>query len=246
MLLDGNILLTAKLLSGLRSVSGKTSGVRDSKAGAFDRCCSGSAADDRRTANAVPRQGGLKLLRTWDRRESVQPTSLTEGCHRVRTSQAHLHRLSSTSWYSVCGYEPRARQALPGDRASSCPTMDCGLGKVAKFDFCSLSYLSLTLCCVAPCSGWRGGHATLHRAMESRTWDANSCRDRLGPLTARRKRSSSPSISPGLAALKGAKSVSAGRDGVIPAPLTCSQSGFGLYFHSPAPWQSRGPQGQMD
>jgi hypothetical protein len=42
--------------------------------------------------------------------------------------------------------------------------VDCGLSLVAKPNSCSLSYFSLTLCCVTPDSGWSGGHATLHSA----------------------------------------------------------------------------------
>jgi hypothetical protein len=191
MLLYGNILSTAESLSRLRSVSGKTGQARDSKAGAFSGCDNDSAADDPRIGRATTWQGDLKPRRIDGRRESTRRVCLNSGARAIRTSQALLHMPGRISGSSVLSQKLRTRQIAPGGRSSSSPKVDRSMGTEAKPNFCSLSYFSLTLCCVAPCSRWHGGHATLHSAAAGH---AASATER--PAGFRRERTSSCRLRP--------------------------------------------------
>jgi hypothetical protein len=183
---NGTILLTAKLLSPPSSVPARSERAYGSKVGALDGCRR-SAMDDRRVGDATPRQGSLGPQRICGRRGPSRLLGATEGFRRIPASQAPLHRPSRTGHCFVFSDRIDAvsgsisaqavrhesgclgQHVTLGSRSSSCPAIVHGRGKAAKLNLCSLSYLSLTLCCVTPCSELRGGHATLHYSVAGRT-----------------------------------------------------------------------------
>jgi hypothetical protein len=184
MLLDGNIVLTAKSLSGLVPTPRAMSRVRDSKPDAFRGCNDTVRTDNCRAVNTTPEEGRR------EKRESIQPNRSVPACSRILASQAHLHTPGRTESPSALDRESRAGRVLPGGRPSLSSRMKGLSAMAAKPYFCSLSYFSLTLCCVTPCSRWRGGHATLHSAGAGLSMPVTGRpvgyrRDRLAPCRAR-------------------------------------------------------------
>jgi hypothetical protein len=193
MFVDGYILLTAESLSGRRSLNGKTSDVRDSKAGPFGGSGCSPTADEHRAGRTTPRhrsgeawlrpsgapQGGPKPRRMCGLWGFSRRASLIRCSGKIRTSQAPLYKPNRCAYRFACAREARVGLIRLGCRSSSRSRTDCGLGIVAKLEFCSLSYFSLTLCCVTPDAGWSGGHATLHRAeADRRPEQISRCRSR--------------------------------------------------------------------
>ncbi len=151
MLLDGNILSTAESLLGLLPVPLRAGEVRDSEPDAFSGRVNRSAGDACRAENTGPRKGRLK-------------PRLIPGFRGIRTSQAHPHTPGRTASFSVHSRTHEIGRVLPGSRPGSRERSNGSTDTAANAPFCALSYFSLTLCCVTPGPGWRGGHATLHSA----------------------------------------------------------------------------------
>jgi hypothetical protein len=164
MLLDGNTILTAKSLSGPVSASHTTNMALDSRPDAFNGRRSGVRVDDSRIRHARSHEYRSALKPADMQRESFRQMGRVRSSCGIHAFPAPLHVPSRIERLDAPAPGRHSGRVLPGRRSESCSALNRNAGAAAKSHTCALSYFSLTLCCVTPCSGWHGGHATLQSA----------------------------------------------------------------------------------